>query len=414
MTKKKQKIDNSFSTLAEGIATRPMTRVGSLLVNNNQELLFNNRIALTDLYLKHGIVQTVIDVPVNDAIRGGVEILSEQLGENITDLQSYLKKHDVINKIAQTVKWGRLFGGSGLVIKCPQPTNQPFNINKIKENTKLDFYPADLWELNMQYYSQNPMMELPEDTPYMFYGNPLNETRVLKYINKQAPSLKRPMMRGWGMSELEKLIGSLNQFFLNNNILYEIMSEAKIDIYQIQGLRSNLSSTEGTAIVQRQLETMNLLKSYLNAVVMDNDDKFEQKQLTFSGLAEVMKQIRQNLACDVNIPMTKLFGISASGFNSGEDDIENYNAMVEGGVRGKIEYLIIDVLQIVCKKLFNFVPDDLQIKFKSLRILSSEQDEKVKNDKFNRLMIAYDKGIIDDEQLKTAINQDGLLTIGLE
>ena len=31
---------------------------------------------------------------------------------------------------------------------------------------------------------------------------------------------------------------------------------------------------------------------------------------------------------NLKMPITKLFGISAAGFSSGEDDIENYNSMI--------------------------------------------------------------------------------------
>jgi len=66
---------------------------------------------------------------------------------------------------------------------------------------------------------------------------------------------------------------------------------------------------------------------------MDMKDDYEQKQITFTGLSDVLSQIRYGIAADVKMPMAKLFGMSASGFNSGEDDIENYNAMIESSVR---------------------------------------------------------------------------------
>ena len=37
---------------------------------------------------------------------------------------------------------------------------------------------------------------------------------------------------------------------------------------------------------------MNEMKNFNNALVLDKNDEYDQKQITFSGLAEVMKENR--------------------------------------------------------------------------------------------------------------------------
>jgi hypothetical protein len=112
--------------------------------------------------------------------------------------------------------------------------------------------------------------------------------------------------------------------------------------------------------------------------------------------------------------MTKLFGISAAGFNSGEDDIENYNSMIEGEIRSKIKFTVVDLCKIACQVKYGFIPDDLMITFKPLRVLSAEQEETVKNNKFNRVIASYQSGITDGKTTKEALNKDALLPIELE
>jgi hypothetical protein len=168
---------------------------------------------------------------------------------------------------------------------------------------------------------------------------------------------------------------------------------------------------QGTKTAERRVQTANTLKSYLNALVLDTNDKYEQKQLSFSGLSEIVNQIRQGVAADLKMPLTKLFGVSAAGFNSGEDDIENYNSMIESEVRAKAKPIVIEVLGIICQKLFGFIPDDMSIEFKSLRILSAEQEENMKNHRFNRLIEAVANGLATPEQFMIGCNNDNLLPI---
>ena len=94
--------------------------------------------------------------------------------------------------------------------------------------------------------------------------------------------------------------------------------------------------------------------------------------LSFNGLSEILTQIRQGVASDLKMPMTKLFGVSAAGFNAGEDDIENYNGMIESEIRSVAKFIVIRVLEVCCKYLFDKVPQNLNIDFKSLISISNK------------------------------------------
>ena len=168
---------------------------------------------------------------------------------------------------------------------------------------------------------------------------------------------------------------------------------------------------QGSRGAEERVRISNTLKSYLNALVLDVTDKYEQKQLSFNGLSDILNQIRQGVAADLKMPMTKLFGVSAAGFNSGEDDIENYNAMIESEIRSKVKYIVVQVLEICCQKLFGFVPKNMNITFKSLRILSAEQEENMKNSQFNRLIQAYANGILSAGDFMVGSNSANLLPV---
>jgi hypothetical protein len=169
----------------------------------------------------------------------------------------------------------------------------------------------------------------------------------------------------------------------------------------------------GTQRVAERVQLANRMKNYQHAIVMDAEDSYEQKTLTFSGLAEVMEQVRMQVASDLRMPLTKLFGISAAGFNSGEDDIEVYNGMLEGTVRAKAKTYVLDILELRCKKLFGFIPEDLAIEFEPLRVLSREQVEKVKDSQFTRIKESYEAGLISMLEARDAMTKEDLLSIPL-
>ncbi len=72
------------------------------------------------------------------------------------------------------------------------------------------------------------------------------------------------------------------------------------------------------------------------------------------------------------------------------------------------------MIEIKCQKLFGFIPDDLSIEFKPLRVLSAEQEENVKTQKFNRVLQAKQAGEITTFEFREACNKDALLSISLD
>jgi hypothetical protein len=122
------------------------------------------------------------------------------------------------------------------------------------------------------------------------------------------------------------------------------------------------------------------------------------------------------VAADMRMPITKLFGTSASAGlgNTDQNDMENYNSMVESEVRGKLKYHILRMLEIRCQKLFGFIPNDLEIEFKPLRELSAIDQETVKTQKFTRLQQAKTLNLLSDLEFRDACNKGNLFDVQLD
>ncbi len=249
---------------------------------------------------------------------------------------------------------------------------------------------------------------------YSYYGTKLHKSRVMAMKGMEAPSFIRPRLRGWGFSFVEGIVASINQFMKANNLTFEILYEFKVDVYKIKNFTDTLLTSEGTAAVVRRLQLANQQKNFQNALTMDSEDDWDHKQLTFAGIADMMREFRIQLACDLRMPISKIFGIGSQGFSSGEDDIENYNAMVESQVRAKSKFHILKIIELMCMQEFGMIPEDLQIEFEPLRMLSAEQEENVKTQKFARLMQTFQMGMMTSEEFKDAINKENLLGVQLD
>lgn len=395
-----------------------LSQVTTIFRNLRWYLVSNMRQPLSQAYVELGIIQTVVNVPVDDAMRGGIEIKSKELSpDEIEKLQYTMEQENDINKMAQTLKWDRLFGGAGLLIITGQDWETPLEMSSLQPGDPLDFRAVDMWELFWDHQNVEGDGE-PIDNPqvefYSYYGKKIHKSRVLITRGIEAPSFIKPRLRGWGVSVVEILVRSINQYLKANDLTFEILDEFKIDVYKIKNLTNTLLTPGGTQKIQQRVQLANQQKNYQSAVTMDSEDDYIQKELSFAGIAETMIGIRMQVASDLRMPLTKVFGISAAGFSSGEDDIENYNAMVESTVRSKSKFHLINMVKLRCQSLFGYVPEDLQIGFKPLRVLSSEQEENVKSQKFNRILAARQAGEITSMEFRDACNKDQLLGISLD
>lgn len=391
-----------------------LSRYDTIARSNNASLISLNRIILTYFYTGIGVFQTAIQLPIQDAIRKGVEIESGELSnDDIDTIYEYWEEEGIWTTILNTWTWVRLFGGGGLLINSVQDPETPLSYRGLYK-TPLEFYDLDRWQLdtNIAVFDDwdSYVSAGTNDGIIYLYGEPIHESRILRGQGKRAPHYIRRQLRGWGMSEGERMIRDIQLYLKTQDVTFEILDEAKLDIYKIQGLANKLLTTGGTSQIQQRVESANILKNYLNALVLDGNEEYEQKTIAFSGLAEVMQQNRIGVASALRMPVTKLFGLSVSGFNTGESDLENYNAMVESEVRAPLNTVVRKLLKVTMAHLFGYIPT-FQFQWPSLRELSAQEEQQVRDSESNRVLALYDRGLMDSKETMQSLRKAGVVDI---
>lgn len=408
-----------FPGYADFPGQQMVSNIDTLSLNFRWYFVSNFRQHVSEAYVEYGLVRRAVDVPVDDAYRGGVTIKTDQLEEDeIKRLLIKMDRERDLNVASRTQKWGRLFGGGGtLLLVEDQDPREPLDIAAIKKGTKIEFRATDLWELFWDMQNSDgydPSLQVPAMELFNYYGEDIHKSRVWRVNAFEIPSFVRPRFRGWGASMLEAIIRPLNQYLKHTDVTFEVLDEFKLDVYKIDGFMQALSTPEGEQMMMQRVRHANARKNFQHATVLDAKDDFQQRQLSFSGLGEVMQGIRIQLAAEMGMPLTKLFGLSATGFNAGEEDLENYNMMVEGTVRDDAKYLVLKMVELRCQQLFGFVPDDLTVEFKPLRVLGAVEEQNIKTQKATILDNARARNDISLKEYREAVNAGNLLDIKLD
>lgn len=368
---------------------------------------------LTNTYKNNSFVQIAVDLPVQDAFRdGGFTLDSQTLSaDELLELNELIEDKGDRSVIKDVARWGRLFGGGALIVKIGEDRIQrtPLNIEGLYKKD-VEFLASDRWQctpLGNSIFAAEQF--LLQDLTTRQDTVTLDKSRLKLYIPKIEPYYIRNQLQGWGASILECIIPSLAQYIKANNVILELLDEAKIDILKIFGLSDILLSADGEQAVKKRLRIFSEQKNYQSVGAMDSKDDYIQKQLSFGSLDQMIEKIMLLICSALRIPYSKVFGKGASGFSSGEDDLENYNGMVMSTIREPLIPMIKWMLDIRCVQLFGRKIDDLVIDWKPLRVLPETDEQNIKTQKINSLIQLCQLGVMTKKQVAEQLTTDKII-----
>lgn len=430
--KRKNKINNAKSnTVNNGLASAldlPCANGNFLDDPNSPVLLFKNSSPylitrnwpqLTYAYNKNGFLQTAVNQMVEDAFRNdGLIIDSKTLDtEELELLRKTMVTQGDIKAIKDTIRWGRLYGGGVLIANTNQDYSLPLDLKQLKDKP-LKFLASNRWQCI-------PNGTSPYISDYFTLCDNLVEeaepeikihsSRIGIFTGTESPYMTRALLSGWNMSIFEGILEPINNLLGAFGVTTELLSEAKIDIFKIADLASILISPDGERQVRKRLRIATENKNYKSSLAIDSNDEYDQKQISFSGIPELLDRLMCIFAGYLRYPVGKLFGKGSSGFSSGEDDIENYNGNVDSDIRTPARELIHWVVKLRCYQLFGReLPDFYADKWRPLKVMSEKEQSEINSAKLADYLQLVDRHIMTKQMAAKKLTEDGYILFSEE
>lgn len=311
---------------------------------------------LETIYADDGLGANIIDFLPEDMMKHGwhYEFKNQKEGlEELSDEYDAFFAHIMaIDKLTNALKWSRLYGGGVLLLGAfdGNELKQPLNIRAIKDFENLKFIPRNNIMYGTIQWQMDPAKErygLPEIYPLTFrigrdfIVKEVHWTRVIELHGIEIPtsqsSLIPPDYRYWGLSELQRVQDKLKDVAGAFGSLSNMLHELSIGKYKFRDLADILAAPDGDKLIQKRLQSMDLMKSTFHSLIMDTDEDFIRDSATFTGVPEVMYQFFMLICSASSYPMTRLFGISPGGLNStGDSDTYRYYDKVESEQKRKL------------------------------------------------------------------------------
>ncbi|MCC7268809.1 MAG: DUF1073 domain-containing protein [Caulobacteraceae bacterium] len=328
------KVVDSLRSLVTGLGTSKDKGASAEFVG----MLINDQ-ELSAMHRADWLARKVVDIIPNDMTR---EWRDWQADEKQIEAIESLEKAPAINLVAKVnlaLQTARLFGGS--ILYMGMKDNKPEQALDLERVGKGDLQYVHVWarteavtgplvqDIGSPEFGRPAYFEVPGPDNLMVRLHP---SRVIQFCG--APVLDRRLAtQGWGDSVLQVVYTAVRNAASAQEHTAALIPEAKVDIIYIPGLGEHASSEKGRQQLTNRFTYANTMKSMLNALLLDGTgggpngqgEKWEQKQISFAQLPELIRQYLQIAAGAADIPVTRLLGESPAGLNStGKSDLQNY------------------------------------------------------------------------------------------
>lgn len=390
--------------------------LSKIFSGNAFNLITYRWVALTNAYNKNSFLQTAVNQKVEDAFRNdGLIIDSKTLDtEELETLRKAMDEEGDIEALMDCIRWGRLYGGGCLIANTDQDPTLPLDKKQLK-GRKLKFLATNRWQCSPigispdvaeKFAFTDTMQEGIVSQDYVNYYQELDHSRVGIYTGINAPYLTRNILQGWNASIFEGILEPIQNLLGAFNVTLELLSEAKIDVFKISDLAATLLSPNGESQIRKRLSIATANKNYKSSLAMDSNDDYQQKQINFGGIPQLLEQLMYIFCGYLRYPVSKLFGKGSSGFSSGDDDLENYNGTVDSEIRIPARKLITWVVNLRCLQLFGRELPDFRPRWRPLRVMSEKDQAEINSRRLADYIALLEHKVMTPRQVAQKLTED--------
>lgn len=263
----------------------------------------------------------IVDIPAKDATREWRNWKADS--DQVEKLDATEKRLGVQSKVLQALTWRRLYGGAAIVVGgLPGNPETPLRVEAVRADNIKFLTVLNKDELIPVGLIRNPMdPNYGEPEHYMFSGDTnqtIHPSRVIPFNGRKVAPLSS-LQDYWGDPIWHHLEAAVKSADASGAVIDALLQEAKVDVLRVNGMTKGMATTEYEQLMVRRFQMVALLKGMQNVMMLDKDDEWEQKQITWAGLPDVAKHVLNVLSGASDIPMFRLTGQNLTGLSSSGD-----------------------------------------------------------------------------------------------
>ncbi len=390
---------------------------------------------LDALYSGNDMAARVADVVPEEELRQGYKIVvapdaKDESGaalEAAASISEAVHDHaddlDLTRKFIESRVWGRVFGGGALILGADDGARdrqlaEPLNEDGIQTFDHLNV--VDRRFLHPHTFYDDPtgpkhgqvetFMITPQatDRPVAGVGTLImHETRLQVFGGTRTTIRTRQENGGWDTAVLQRMSAVLTQFGVSWDTLSHVLQDAHQGVFKMHGFIDALGA-EGESEVMRRLSLMDMARSAVRAVIVDEEgESFERQNFNWSGIREPYELVLLRLASAARMPVTVLMGQSPSGMDAtGESDIRWFYDTIRTSQQNEVKPALERILRLIMLAKSGptggQVPESWAVTFPSLWQPTPEEQAQIEKTVAEKDAIYIDRGVVSPEEVAVA------------
>lgn len=374
---------------------------------------------LEAIYFEDWIGRKAVDLVPEDMTREWRSWTTED-AEAIYEEEQRL---DVRAKVAQALKWERLYGGAAILIGTGDANpSEPLDVSRIARGGLQYLHVFNRHELRA-----DPEWETDLASPH--YGAPrwyspvlqrspqtqelrIHRSRFVIFDGLDAPRQWREANDGWGLPVYQHLRQAIINAAATNANVAALIEEAKLDIIKVPDLDQRLADPESERRVVQRFLLATQLKSTINTLLLGTGEEFERKQTAFAGLTDVMKMQLQIVSGALDMPVTRFLGQSPQGLAaSGDTELRTYYDMIRAKQATDLSSALAPLDEAIVRSAIGTYPEGTAYEWSELWTPTPEERAKIEKAAAETDRIYADLGLFPTEGFARAV-RDRLIERG--
>ena len=358
-------------------------------------------------------LRKIVDIPPFDETREWRE-WSGADKDQITLIDEEERRLGLRQKVLEARILARKDGGAAILLGVDGDPTQPIDPEQVGKDGLKFITVLNRIDIQPQLEDRDPLSPtFGQPTEYLLRnaaGTHVHPSRVIRFVGN--PIRMRNFWDGWGESVWVELREAIKHSDGISSGIAALVAEAKLDIVKIKGLMSNLATAEGETRLANRWAAANNLKSSINALLIDADDDYQQKTLTFAGLTDIQSSALMIMSGMADIPATRLLGRSPQGMNAtGESDMRNYYDRIRSGQTMTLGPTLYPLDEMLVRSALGSRPDEIYYKWNPLYQMNEKEAADVEKI-FAETADKYAASALIPDDALTAIVQDGIIERG--
>lgn len=371
-------------------------------------------------YRTSWLMRKIVDVPAMDMTRNWRAWQTER--DVIEQLEKEEKRLQLKAKVKRALVLARLWGGGAIVMGVKGQGGDPMlplDAGRVAKGGLEWLHVFARHEITVgQMISDpgDPWFGHPESyqiTPTNGRAISIHPSRVVAFIGQPAPEGSTMQADWfWGDPLYQSISSALQNADLAQGGFASLIDEAKIDIVKMPDLMEKYSTAEYEDRLLARLQAASMGKSAWRTLLLDGEEEWEQRQITWAGIPDIITSYLQIVAGAADIPITRLLGQSPKGLQStGEGEEKDYHAMIESRQDEMLCPALDRIDQFLIPSALGKTPADIWYRFNTLVRLSPKDAMTIEKDRASTIKVYSDTGLLPSDALaeiaKNAMTESG-------